>query len=497
MSTSSNAAAASKANASSSSSSNNMSSRSAAGSALLVNDAIWDMPPNLLQEWIIKSAPLDKDPAKATEMWKNLETALNSLYEEERPVQEESSAMNDDDDDDGGNNSKRKKKKRKQTMRVLHDPYHIWLQAWKDNEDDEDKKKNEDAAAPVATGDNRPPPVNAQQPPAPPKDTMVLSPEADDVPSSAGGKVAHLTLGGIINALALKPGGVVQKVTPPAGNAKSGITPNYIPSTRLHRAVQARVHADILRTTPLRIQDMLAPDLSLSEMNAIRKRIFDTVILGKGMHTNDPNDEDDLVVAVAPTGASSSGGGSALDAYQKCNICNNNDQSLFVLDRKNGDVICSNCGTVVSESIMHEGSQFRKFEGEADRNHHGDAANPLYSNAHNMSTTLGGMSMGMVRGGIGSGKRSNLETILRNAHAYTELNVSQFGKTDRRTRVGYKDKQKKGAFVQMTHVGDALSLHEAVVQRAKELFAGFRDDRELVQQFKGVIGTYVSVQTLL
>jgi hypothetical protein len=80
-----------------------------------------------------------------------------------------------------------------------------------------------------------------------------------------------------------------------------------------------------------------------------------------------------------------------------------------------------------------------------------------------------------------------METILRNAHAYTELNISQFGKTDRRTRVGYKDRQKKEAFVQMTHAGDALNLHEAVVQRAKELFAGFRDDRELVQQFKGVI----------
>ena len=39
----------------------------------------------------------------------------------------------------------------------------------------------------------------------------------------------------------------------------------------------------------------------------------------------------------------------------------------------------------------------------------------------------------------------------------------------------------------MTHCGDALNLHEAVVHRAKELFAGFRDDRELVQQFKGVI----------
>jgi hypothetical protein len=39
----------------------------------------------------------------------------------------------------------------------------------------------------------------------------------------------------------------------------------------------------------------------------------------------------------------------------------------------------------------------------------------------------------------------------------------------------------------MTHVADALSLHQAVLQRAKEMFAGFRDDRELVQQFKGVL----------
>ena len=38
-------------------------------------------------------------------------------------------------------------------------------------------------------------------------------------------------------------------------------------------------------------------------------------------------------------------------------------------------------GMVVKESLMHEGSQFRNFEGEADRNHHGDLANPLYSDA--------------------------------------------------------------------------------------------------------------------
>jgi hypothetical protein len=169
-------------------------------------------------------------------------------------------------------------------------------------------------------------------------------------------------------------------------------------------------------------------------------------------------------------------------------VCGNQDQAEFTLDRKNGDIICTACGTVAMESLMHEGSQFRKFEGEVDRNHHGDAPNKLFSNAHNMATTLGGIQMTSSAGGPGFGsQKKGIEQVLRNAHAYTELNISQFGKGERKTRVGYKDRQKKDAFVQMTHVGDALHLHEAVVQRAKEIFAGFRDDRELVQSFKPVI----------
>ena len=158
------------------------------------------------------------------------------------------------------------------------------------------------------------------------------------------------------------------------------------------------------------------------------------------------------------------------------------------MDRKNGDIICTLCGTVAMESLMHEGSQFRKFEGEVDRNHHGDAPNRLFSNAYNMATTLGGVQTVSAAGGPGFGsQKGGNEQVLRNAHAYIELNISQFGKGERQTRVGYKDRQKKDAFVQMIHIGDALHLHEAVVQRAKEIFAGFRDDRELVQSFKAVI----------
>jgi len=255
----------------------------------------------------------------------------------------------------------------------------------------------------------------------------------------------------------------------------------------LHRSVAARTEMDVMATTPRRIADLLCPEITDSELRSIRRRVYDTVVLGMGTHSSAAAaalEEESKEVPVAARVAKHE-----VDQWKRCNTCGNNDQASFVLDRKNGDLICQSCGTVVSESIMHEGSQFRKFEGEEDRNHHGDAPNPLFSNSHNMSTTLGGVSFqtGAGIGGFGSGSKRNIENVLRNAHAYTEMNISQFGKEEKKTRIGYKDRQKKDAFYQMVHAGDALGLHEAVVQRAKEMFAGFRDDRELVQQFKGVI----------
>jgi len=249
----------------------------------------------------------------------------------------------------------------------------------------------------------------------------------------------------------------------------------------------SRTEMDVMTTTPRRIADLICPEVSDSELKAIRRRVYDTVVLGMGTNSSAfaaaLEDESKEIPVSAQTTKSE------VEQWKKCTSCGNNDQASFILDRKNGDQICTNCGTVVGESIMHEGQQFRKFEGEEDRNHHGVAPNPLFSDSHNMGTTLGGISIqtGAGVGGYGSGGRKNIENILRNAHAYTEMNISQFGKEEKKTRIGYKDRQKKDAFAQMVHAGDALGLHEAVVQRAKEFFAGFRDDRELVQQFKGVV----------
>lgn len=349
-------------------------------------------------------------------------------------------------------------KKKKRDQLIVVDPYNVYRHTIRQPEDeDDDIRQIEDEAA-------------------------------QDLKPTFGGRLSQLTVSGLVNGLAGQLNGVVSNKKL---QAMPGVTADSIPTAGgasltqlkqmahvLHQSLQTRIETDVLVTTPIRIQEMLAADLAPSEFRAVRKRIYDTVILGKGLSKEEESD--------IPTAVNNSV--HALEKFKKCPSCGNTDQSLFVLDRKNGDVICSNCGTVNLESLMHEGSQFRKFEGEVDRNHHGDSANPLFSNAQNMSTTLGGVQIttGAGGGGFGTQKRG-LETVLRNAHAYTELNISQFGKGDRRTRTGYKDKQKKDAFVQMAHVGDALSLHEAVVQRAKEIFAGFRDDRELVQQFKGVI----------
>lgn len=431
-----------------------------------------------LQRHVKSAAAAAKISEASTQLtlFHNLIAAVTELQVVEAPIPEKDAEEEETEDEDDNYEPRKKKRKTTVIRRFLRDPCKIWFQI-------------ASTAAENSDGDIT--------------DGVLWDEDQDDIPETAGGKLAVLSVGGLLNGMAGQPvckapnsnpkalfkeavtTGLADQLAQKLGGGVS-VLQLHNAATSLHIAIADQVKLDILRTTPQRIQTLLASDLTQAEFVSVRKRVYDTVILGKGMHLAEESGTD------LPTAAS--GAMHDIEKFKKCTnlACGNNDQVEFILDRKNGDVICSKCGTVVSESIMHEGSQFRKFEGEVDRNHHGDGANPLYSNAYNMGTSLSGVAptTGAGIGGWGSGGgggKRNLETILKNAHAYTELNVSQFGKTDRRTRIGYKDRQKKDAFTQMIHAGDSLNLHEAVVQRAKELFAGFRDDRELIQQFKGVL----------
>ncbi|CAN0467932.1 unnamed protein product [Ascophyllum nodosum] len=164
-------------------------------------------------------------------------------------------------------------------------------------------------------------------------------------------------------------------------------------------------------------------------------------------------------------------------AQFKCPTCGNRDQSNFTLDSKQGDTIClgadgHGCGTVVQDHKVHEGNMYRKFEGEADRSHHGPAPNRLYSTAHNMRT--------WISEGKDAGK-------LRNLAEDVEMGLSTIGKDERKTRTAYKDQMKREAFDLINHIAGNCDLHEVVTVRAKELFAGWRNVKEHVHNKHAVI----------
>lgn len=402
--------------------------------------SLWEQSWKQLNNWVCSESTLlkvriptkDSKTSDATKpqflaretlekVWKTLESALSSIYLEEIVTQPEEEGGGGGEHESGSSSPTKQpaRKRRKRIKKKLVDPYNLWVHV---KRVEEDQKKDDGGGG----GDN-----DGYDP-----DQNI------DVPDTPGGKLSVLSVGGLLNAMAGITGGVTKRVTPSADSLSSAVKQEAangganmnqtgVPLTDLlvlahawHRAIQLQVHRDILSSTPRRIQEMLCADLTEAEFASIRKRIYDTVLLGKGLHTNDPSNDVDPTLATGPTATAHD-----IEKFKKCQICGENDQASFVVDRKNGDVICSNCGAVVSESIMHEGSQFRKFEGEVDRNHHGDTPNPLYSNAHNLSTSLSGVQEtsgagagGWRSGGGGRGGR-NLETILRNAHAYTELNI--------------------------------------------------------------------------
>ena len=258
-----------------------------------------------------------------------------------------------------------------------------------------------------------------------------------------GTMLSRLTIGGFINALAGQIGGIAQvnhvsRATlihdedndnyenhynnPNQNNhhnhpLSTKITSTTIPIptaanltfTQLHTKaqtislnIQAQLEIDMLESTPTRIIHLLCPELSPTQVSSIRTRVVDTVLHGRGTNTSSFLQSLEENIEDIPTMAKSTSSQQTheINKFKKCKVCNNNDQggNGFVLDKKNGDVICMICGTVICESLMHEGSMYRKFEGEEDRNHHGDVSNPLYSNSYNMGTSLSGVSMSVGAG---------------------------------------------------------------------------------------------------
>ena len=98
------------------------------------------------------------------------------------------------------------------------------------------------------------------------------------------------------------------------------------------------------------------------------------------------------------------------------------------------------------------------------------------------------MKTSLVPTGGAGGQRASR---LRQASETMEMGLSNLGTDERKTRTGYKDQMKKKAFDLIAHAASNLNLHDSVVGRAQELFANFRDEREFVQKFDGVVAACV------
>lgn len=163
----------------------------------------------------------------------------------------------------------------------------------------------------------------------------------------------------------------------------------------------------------------------------------------------------------------------------RCRSCGNDDFKRFQYDKKSGQVAClgvegeRSCGMVIVEQDVFEGNMYRKFSDGVDKSHHGPALDPLFSSAWNSRTTFGG-----------TGKRA---TELNKAMRDVEMGLSNIGQQTKGTRQGFKDEEKLKAFRIMDEAAISVGVHDLVTQRAKSLFAAYRDYKEAVQDRDGVV----------
>jgi transcription initiation factor TFIIIB Brf1 subunit/transcription initiation factor TFIIB len=160
--------------------------------------------------------------------------------------------------------------------------------------------------------------------------------------------------------------------------------------------------------------------------------------------------------------------------------CRNADESLFLTDPRQGDVICTRCGTVAVEHQMHDGDWTRCFEGEENTSQVGPPPDPLLSSRHNLRTSMA----------AGLGVSKERMRVLRLMTEAVEMGTSgAAGISDKRTRVSYMDRQKIKAAQLLEATCDRLDVPRPVLQRAKGFFAAFRESRQHVTSFSETLAS--------
>lgn len=170
-----------------------------------------------------------------------------------------------------------------------------------------------------------------------------------------------------------------------------------------------------------------------------------------------------------------------------CKRCGNRNTNNTFLDPRNGDTVCmglngdSDCGEILQDHQINRGAAKRNFEDVEDKNHHGPPSDVLYPDSVNMRTTF-------ITSAQGKPGKDSRATKLAQISKIAEMDLSNIGHEGRAsTRTGYKTQQKLEAFNFMSDISIKLGIHEAVIEAAKQEFAKFREVKERVEKFKGIL----------
>jgi len=175
---------------------------------------------------------------------------------------------------------------------------------------------------------------------------------------------------------------------------------------------------------------------------------------------------------------------------ERCENCGA-DSDGFVEDRHAGDIICSRCGVVACERILDESPAFRTFEGESDRNHHGPKWNPHLSASKNLACSFSriagsGVSASYLKA-LCRAQRMSDEDFESSQSVLLHSKSKLLSNGKRKTRVNYKDNQKLRAFNDLSKLAANHDLAQPVLAQAKANFSAYRDRREQVCDYQGVV----------
>jgi len=156
-----------------------------------------------------------------------------------------------------------------------------------------------------------------------------------DFPVTTGEKLSHLSVPGLINGLVGSQGGIVDSTgallnvdREESVLQKCRLSVEEVAGLAivLRRSVQTELQLDQLRETPKRILNMLCPSSDPAKFETVRRRVHDTVVLGRGRKSEE-RQELPAIAIVAQVHVPDS------EKFWKCRLCSNTDQGTFVLDR--------------------------------------------------------------------------------------------------------------------------------------------------------------------